>query len=81
MKWNPFWGHNFLLHGKNTYAKGERHDKMSWDIFITWKIKSGLVWAASQYMKKKVWGRLWATFEGVFFYVFKGKKEKKMKIS
>ena len=37
-----------------------------------WKINSGLVWAAGPYLW--VWGRLWATFEGVF-NVFKGKKK------
>ena len=37
-----------------------------WDIFIIWKINSGLVWAAWPYLWKKAWGRLWATFEGGF---------------
>ena len=44
----------------------------SWDIFIIWKINSGLVWAAGPVLWKKNWSRLWATSEARFFYVFMG---------
>ena len=54
-----FWGKMALITDKETDE--------SWDIFIIWKINSGLVWAAGQYCEKKVWGRLWATFKARFF--------------
>ena len=46
----------------------------SWDIFIIWKINSGLVWAAGQYCEKKSLGPIMSNFWGPFFYVFMGKK-------
>ena len=45
-----------------------------WDIFIIWKINSGLVWAARQYCEKKSLGPIMSNFWGPFFYVFMGKK-------
>ena len=38
----------------NTVTITDKRTDASWDIFITWKINSGLVWAAGQYMKKKL---------------------------
>ena len=45
----------------------DKETNESWDIFIIWKINSGLVWAAGPVLWKKVWCRLWATFEACLF--------------
>ena len=52
----------------------DKRTDTSWDIFMTWKINSWLVWAAGPGHEKKVWGRLRATFEGGYFNC--GKKNK-----
>ena len=46
----------------------------NWDIFITWKINSGLVWAAGQYMKKK-FGADNEQLLRAFFLCFEGQKK------
>ena len=53
------------------WVKKERAE--SWDIFIIWKINSGLVGQPGQYCEKKGWGRLWAAFEA-HFLCFHGQK-------
>ena len=45
----------------------------SWNIFIIWKINSGLFWAAGPYLWKKSLGLIMSNFWGSFFYVFMGK--------
>ena len=49
--------------------------KFLWDRrYVTWKINSGIVWAAGQYTKKKKKiGPNMSNFWGHFFHVFKGK--------
>ena len=39
----------------------------SWDIFIIWKINSGLVWAAGPVLWKKSLGPIMINFWGLFF--------------
>ena len=46
----------------------------SWDIFIIWKINSGLVWAARPVLWKKKFGPIMSKFWGPFLYVFIGKR-------
>ena len=64
-----------VLNAQCVSATNKRTDAC-WDIFMIWKINSGLVWAAGPVLEKKVWGRLWATFEGVFFMFSWAKKRK-----
>ena len=45
----------------------------SWDIFMIWKINSGLVWATGQYCEKK-FGADYEQLLRPVFYVFMGKK-------
>ena len=70
-----FWNnHLILVYTHITFitwdTTTDKETDESWDIFILWKINSGLVWAAGPVLWKKVWGRLWATFEARFFLCF-----------
>ena len=50
----------------------DKETDASWDMFIIWKINSGL-WSGLDCEKKTGWGRLWVTFEARFF-TFSGSK-------
>ena len=57
----------------NTSTTDQETDE-SWDIFIIWKINSGLVWAAGLYLWKKKFGTVYEQLLSAVFSCFHGQK-------
>ena len=55
--------HERLLEGANT----DKETDESWDIFVIWKINSGLVWAAGPVLWKKSLRPIMSIFWGLFY--------------
>ena len=64
--WTIFDSHKHWLKEQVREIHVRRQMSESWDIFMIWKINSGLVWAVGQYCEKK----FGADYERSFFYNF-----------
>ena len=64
--WTIFDSHKHWLKEQVREIHVRRQMSESWDIFMVWKINSGLVWAVGQYCEKK----FGADYERSFFYNF-----------
>ena len=76
-KCDTFWElRSFLSPQGNGLGGTDKETDESWDIFIIWKINSGLVWAAGPVLWKKSLGPIMSNFWGPFFFMFSWAKNK-----